>query len=220
LLLIYDERTFTHVVLAMASKLIKGVATRLLLLGQRREQIVLAALNCFVEHGFHQTSMRDLAAAAGVSLGNLYNHFENKQALIAEIAALEAAELQPLIDALPRAAPGRALQRFARDYLQLARAPDNARLSAEILAELSRQPGLAAPLGATRARVVEALCQTLARGVASAEFAAGLPEQCLAEMMLDALEGLALRELILPAQTPKSSERELMGLLARLVRVS
>lgn len=58
----------------------------------RRAQIVEAALACFVSSGFHQTGMRDIADAAGVSLGNLYNHFPNKQALIAEIAALEALE--------------------------------------------------------------------------------------------------------------------------------
>ncbi|HDO1150981.1 TPA: helix-turn-helix transcriptional regulator, partial [Aeromonas salmonicida] len=43
-------------------------------LEQRRELIIQAALGCFIERGFHQTGMRDIAAAAGVSLGNLYNH--------------------------------------------------------------------------------------------------------------------------------------------------
>ncbi len=204
----------------MIKKMVQGMASKVLLLGQRREQIVLAALGRFVELGFHQTSMRDIAEAAGVSLGNLYNHFENKQALIAEIAALEAAELQPLIDALARGEAPKALQRFARAYLRLARAPDNARLSAEVLAELARRPALAAPLGQTRARLVAALSDTLARGASAGAFAAGLPSQALAELTLDALEGLALRELVLPDQTPKSSESDLLLLLERLVRPS
>ena len=33
--------------------------------------------------------MRDIAQAAGVSVGNLYNHFTGKEALIGEIALLE-----------------------------------------------------------------------------------------------------------------------------------
>lgn len=59
----------------------------------RRARIVEAALACFVEKGFHQTGMREIAATAGVSLGNLYNHFPGKEALIALIASLEAEEL-------------------------------------------------------------------------------------------------------------------------------
>lgn len=54
-----------------------------------REKIVDAALHSFTHKGFHQTSMRDIAQAAGVSVGNLYNHFSGKEALIGEIALLE-----------------------------------------------------------------------------------------------------------------------------------
>lgn len=54
-----------------------------------REKIVEAALHSFTHRGFHQTSMRDIAQAAGVSVGNLYNHFTGKEALIGEIALLE-----------------------------------------------------------------------------------------------------------------------------------
>ncbi|MEX0633150.1 TetR/AcrR family transcriptional regulator [Serratia ureilytica] len=36
-------------------------------------KIVEAALHV-LPRGFHQTSMRDIAQAAGVSVGNLYNH--------------------------------------------------------------------------------------------------------------------------------------------------
>lgn len=40
-----------------------------------------AALELFTSQGFHGTSMRDIAARAGVSLGSLYNHHETKDAL-------------------------------------------------------------------------------------------------------------------------------------------
>jgi AcrR family transcriptional regulator len=41
------------------------MTTNNLRLEQRREQIIQAALGCFIERGFHQTGMRDIAAAAG-----------------------------------------------------------------------------------------------------------------------------------------------------------
>jgi len=55
----------------------------------RRAQLLEAALHCLMVKGFHQSSMRDIAAQAGLSLANLYNHFENKSALVAEIAQME-----------------------------------------------------------------------------------------------------------------------------------
>jgi len=69
----------------------------------RRESILQAALHCFIDKGFHQASMRDIATLADVSVGNLYNHFPSKEALIAEIANLEMRELAPLLQALEQA---------------------------------------------------------------------------------------------------------------------
>ena len=48
-------------------------------LENRRETIVNAAIGCFIDKGFHTTSMRDIAQAASVSLGNLYNYFPGKE---------------------------------------------------------------------------------------------------------------------------------------------
>ena len=48
----------------------------------RRQQILNAALTLFAERGFHRTTTRDVARAAGVAEGTIYNHFENKAALL------------------------------------------------------------------------------------------------------------------------------------------
>lgn len=42
---------------------------------ERRGRILEAAVMSFLENGYHQTGVRDIARRAGVSLGNLYNHF-------------------------------------------------------------------------------------------------------------------------------------------------
>ncbi|MEM7165532.1 MAG: TetR/AcrR family transcriptional regulator [Planctomycetota bacterium] len=49
----------------------------------RRRQILRAASRAFRERGFHATGMRDVAAACGMTVGNLYYYFENKQDLLA-----------------------------------------------------------------------------------------------------------------------------------------
>lgn len=49
---------------------------------EQREQITKAALRCFVSNGLHKTSMRDVCREAGVSMGALYVHFQNKEQLL------------------------------------------------------------------------------------------------------------------------------------------
>jgi AcrR family transcriptional regulator len=51
-----------------------------------RDQIVAAARRCFARDGFHQTSMPDIAAEAGVSVGAPYRYFASKEEIILEIA--------------------------------------------------------------------------------------------------------------------------------------
>jgi len=48
---------------------------------QRREAIIAAARRVFADKGFHGTTTRDLANAAGVSEALLYRHFPTKEAL-------------------------------------------------------------------------------------------------------------------------------------------
>lgn len=51
-----------------------------------RSQIIAAARRCFSRDGFHQTSMPDIAAEAGVAVGALYRYFAGKEEIILEIA--------------------------------------------------------------------------------------------------------------------------------------
>ncbi len=48
----------------------------------RRVQILDAAIKVFAQRGFHRTTIRDVAKAAGVADGTIYNYFENKTALL------------------------------------------------------------------------------------------------------------------------------------------
>ena len=48
-----------------------------------RHDILRAASTLFRARGFHATGMRDIAAALGMTVGNLYYYFRNKQDLLA-----------------------------------------------------------------------------------------------------------------------------------------
>jgi AcrR family transcriptional regulator len=51
----------------------------------RREQIIEAATRVFAEKGFRRATTREVARAAGVSEGTIYNYFEDKDALLLAI---------------------------------------------------------------------------------------------------------------------------------------
>ncbi|HEU5144340.1 MAG TPA: TetR/AcrR family transcriptional regulator [Dermatophilaceae bacterium] len=68
---------------------------------ERRAQLLEAALAVFVENGYHQAAMDDIAARAGVSKPVLYQHFPGKLELYLALIDRHARELEQLVrDAL------------------------------------------------------------------------------------------------------------------------
>lgn len=66
----------------------------------RRARILNAGEKLFLRNGFSGASMRDIAKAAGVSLGNLYNHFAGKEEIFDALIELRspATEIESLIE--------------------------------------------------------------------------------------------------------------------------
>src|SRR5256885_15079457 len=64
----------------------------------RRSQILEAAIVCFAKRGFHQTSMHDISAEAGISVGLIYRYFANKEAVISAMADRHKSEIQELLE--------------------------------------------------------------------------------------------------------------------------
>lgn len=81
------------------------VQTRPVLQADRRADILDAAEACFVRSGFHRTTMQDVARAAGMVPGNLYNYFPSKDAIVAGLTERDRAKI-------------------AEDFAELANAPD------------------------------------------------------------------------------------------------
>src|SRR4029434_7067516 len=52
---------------------------------KNKSRIEEAAKQLFIRQGFHATSMRNIAARAGTSLGNLYNYYPTKAAILGSI---------------------------------------------------------------------------------------------------------------------------------------
>src|SRR5215211_571964 len=66
---------------------------------KNKSRIEEAAKQLFIKQGFHATSMRDIAARTGASLGNLYNYYHTKEEILESIIH----NYQKVIDARIRA---------------------------------------------------------------------------------------------------------------------
>lgn len=50
-----------------------------------RDRITDAAAELFLHQGYAQTTLRDIAAAAGIKAGSIYYHFDSKEAILLDI---------------------------------------------------------------------------------------------------------------------------------------
>src|SRR6478736_9089018 len=59
----------------------------------RRDELLAIAAGLFAEKGFKNTTVRDIADAAGILSGSLYHHFDSKESMVDEILSTFQAEL-------------------------------------------------------------------------------------------------------------------------------
>jgi AcrR family transcriptional regulator len=71
-----------------------------------------AALSAFAEHGYHGTSVRDIAARAGLSVPGLYHHYPSKQSLLKDLLELTMNDLLGRSEAALAQAGPSAVERF------------------------------------------------------------------------------------------------------------
>lgn len=80
-----------------------------------RTAIVEAAMTCFAQNGYAHTSIRQIAAQAGISTGLMYHYFESKEALLEAVFENCMAILSGvLVDAYRQAEPGERISSLLR----------------------------------------------------------------------------------------------------------
>jgi len=86
----------------------------------RRAQILQGAAQVFAQKGFHKATTREIAGAAGISEGTIYNYFDSKRDLLfalIEFAAIRT--LRTILEADPPDDPGEFLAAVMADRYQI-----------------------------------------------------------------------------------------------------
>jgi len=100
---------------------IKDIPTQiknLELVERRRRQIAEAAVQLFIKKGFHKTTTREIAQAAGFSIGSLYEYIASKEDVLYLVCEAIHTEVERgVTEALKRTTEGRdALAEVIREY--------------------------------------------------------------------------------------------------------
>ena len=88
------------------------------LVQRRHRQIIDAAVQLFIQQGFHKTTTRQIARATGFSIGSLYEYITSKEDVLYLVCDAIHAEIeQGVSDALNRSEKGRnSLAEVIREY--------------------------------------------------------------------------------------------------------
>jgi AcrR family transcriptional regulator len=160
----------------------------------RRRAILEAAIPLFAQNGFSQTSVSDVARAAGVSHGLVFRHFPTKEALF------RAAILEPLVDSeqtylrftLSVGTPLQRIRVLVREHVSLfSRQESYLRLTQYVIGLRERFPDLAAELFGFARRWIESLVPIICDGQQLGELAPGDPHG-IAASYFSYLFGVAL----------------------------
>jgi AcrR family transcriptional regulator len=188
----------------------------------RHQQILAAAMVCFAKRGFHQTSMHDISAEAGISVGLIYRYFASKEAVISAMAAEHKQEIDELL-ARARQAPSllEALEIFFTAHCSAAgECRIESAFVVDLFAEGSRNPRIA--------RLVRDILDALAGGVAkliaqSPEGRAanhGMTPREVAELIFATSRGMLMRDVVDLRATSDTVRRERqLELVRRLWRL-
>lgn len=116
-------------------------------LAARRQQILDAARTCFVRDGFHNTSMQDVIAEAGLSVGAVYRYFASKHELIESIAESAIGGAAVIFDEIATHQPPLSLaDALERTLVYVDEQADDGgtlRIAIQVWAESQRDPVLA-----------------------------------------------------------------------------
>lgn len=185
---------------------------------RRRQEIIAAAEQCFLKRGFHQTSMQNIAAASGLSMGLLYRYFANKEAIITAVAqqdqdAALAAVAAVTVDGDPTAA----WVAFLINMATLASAPDYAALASEILAEANRSPKILQTLKDNDAALGMAIARKLAEQQRIGAITPSVDAHSAAQSLLLLFDGLVMRMAMVNTDFGDEINTNLLGMISRIL---
>src|SRR6266404_6143892 len=175
----------------------------------RPSQILDAALVCFAKRGFHQASMHDISAEAGISVGLIYRYFENKDAVISAMADRHKKEIGEVLERARQAAT--LLESL--EILFTAHCCEDApqvvsAFVVDLYAEASRNQRVADLVRDVLQTAMDGVTDLIARAPETESAAHGLKPHELAELIFAVSRGMLMRDVLQPQEMTAAERRD------------
>ena len=175
----------------------------------RRNQILEAALACFAKHGFHEASMHDISAEAGISVGLIYRYFQNKEAVISAMADRHKEEIHELLERA-RQAPT-LLESLEILFTAHCSEKEPRVISAfvvDLYAEAARNPQIAELVRGVLETTMAGVTDVIARSPEAKKAVHGLTPREQAELIFAVARGMLMRDVLQPQELSAAERRE------------
>jgi TetR/AcrR family transcriptional repressor of uid operon len=174
----------------------------------RPTQILDAAMVCFAKRGFHETSMHDISAEAGISVGLIYRYFANKEAVISAMAERHKKEIH---DMLERARQAPSLLE-SLEILFTAHCCEDApqvvsAFVVDLYAEAARNPRMADLVRDVLQTAMDGVTDLIAQSPQAANAATGLKPHELSELIFAVARGMLMRDVLQPQEMTAAERR-------------
>src|SRR5499427_9253125 len=175
----------------------------------RPTQILDAAVACFAKRGFHQASMHDISAEAGISVGLIYRYFENKEAVISAMADRHKQEISEVLERA-RLAP---TLLESLEILFTAHCCEDAphvvsAFVVDLYAEASRNPHVAHLVRDVLETAMNGVTNLIARAPETQNAGNDLKPDELAELIFAVARGMLMLDVLRPQQITAAERRE------------
>ena len=186
----------------------------------RRNQILGAAFSCFAKRGFHQTSMHDISAEAGISVGLIYRYFESKEAVISAMADCRKQVLQEILERA-RQAPtlAEALEIVFTSHCCESSPQLQSAFVIDLYNEASRNPRLAEMVRDIVSIAMDGVTELVARSPEMQNCSHNLSPRELVELIFATTRGMMIRDLLESDRDPIQRRDYQLQALRRLFQI-
>lgn len=174
---------------------------------ERMTQILNGARTCFIQRGFHASSISQIGAAAGVSVANIYQYFPSKDVLITALIELDLQRHHNLISRFWSTDFSRkAIEELLAEIFLTPEGHAVAVLRAEIASEGARNTHVAELLRDSEAGLIDSVHSRIRAAQSSGQISAGLDPHAVTERLSLVFEGLMRLYLFSPDNGQKLIE--------------
>jgi AcrR family transcriptional regulator len=167
----------------------------------RRAEILGAAWKCFIEKGFHNTTMQDIYDATNLSPGAVYNYFNSKEDIVAAaVKQFTDWSVTSLVSTI-KENPNQPLYAIIRFWIDILKQTDN-RLSFSVqlalYVEAARNEKIRATVFATQDATHAVLIQAIKNGQRSGLINPKLDPLSIARAFMGMLFGIMIHRMLDP----------------------